>query len=255
MSSLIEPIHFSRLKLMGKSAAHVLGYNREDTSSLKKGRHFHRVLLEQDGYKIWGGKRAGKQWIEFKKENEDVDIVTFKEHALAEEMADSVRSHPEVKNLHLLEGAKETMLHWKWLGLECAGTPDILCAHRHLVDIKSARDSEPDKFQRQGRWYAYHAQLWNYRHGAKLNGLCDDNLPVYTIATEPFPPFVTTVFQLTDRALDKGGRLCRLWMERLKGCIEMNEFPGYASGVVDFDVPDTDMMSIGFEEEDEGDEE
>jgi hypothetical protein len=244
----IEPIHFSRLKLMQKSAAHVLSYQRPDTASLQKGRHFHRVLLGKDGYKIWGGKRAGKQWLKFKAANDGVDIVTLDEHTVAEEMAESVRSHPEVKRLGLLDGAKEETLRWRWLGMEWEGTPDILCPHRHLVDIKSARDSEPDRFQRQGRWLAYHGQLWAYRNGAIVNKLCDDSIPVYTIATEPFKPYVTTVF------LDKGGRLVRLWAERLRGCIEMNEFPGYASGVVDFDVPDTDMMSIGFEEEDDGDE-
>lgn len=250
----IEPIHFSTLKLMAKSPAHVLNHKRPDTVSLRKGRHFHRVLLGQDGYKIWGGKRQGKPWLEFKAANPDTELVTLNEHSVAEEMAESVRRHPEVQRLGLLEGIKEQLIQWEWLGLKCAGTPDIIAPHRHLVDIKSARDASPDRFQRQGRWLAYHAQLWNYRHGCMLNGLCDENLPVYVIATEPVPHYETTVFQLTERALEKGGRLCRLWMERLKGCIELGEFPGYASGIVEFDVPDADMDGFGFEDEGEDEE-
>lgn len=242
----VLPIHFSVLKLMSKSAAHVLGYKRPDTNSLKKGRHFHRVLLGENGYKIWGAKRQGKPWTEFKAANDGHEIVTLDEHSVAMEMAAATRAHPDVPPL--LEGAKEKTIRWKWLGLDCEGTPDVL-ASTHLTDVKSARDSSPNKFLNHGRWYAYHAQLAFYRLGAASLGLCSPDTPVYIIATESIPPYVPTVFRLTDLALEKGERLCRLWMERLMVCLETGEWPGYASGIVDFDVPDTDSFDIGDEED------
>jgi hypothetical protein len=61
------------------------------------------------------------------------------------------------------------------------------------------------------------------------------------------------VFKLTEQAVDMGRRLYRLWLEQLAGCIESNQWPGYAQSVVDFDVAPVDeepFVLIGEDGED-----
>jgi hypothetical protein len=88
----------------------------------------------------------------------------------------------------------------------------------------------------------YHAQLAWYRIGLRANGI--DPQAAHIVAVENSNPFVTTVFRVTEQALDKGERLVRLWMERLLACERHNCWPGYIDerATFDFDIPDADSL-------------
>jgi hypothetical protein len=57
------------------------------------------------------------------------------------------------------------------------------------------------------------------------------------------------VFELSQRALEHGARLCRAWMERVLVCEETGDWPGYCEATVPLDVPDDEEeLTFGDEE-------
>jgi hypothetical protein len=61
---------------------------------------------------------------------------------------------------------------------------------------------------------------------------------VRIVAVEPTAPYAVTVFKLTAKAMDGARRTYRSWFEHLMACEASDEWPPYAQGEVDLDVPD-----------------
>jgi hypothetical protein len=43
---------------------------------------------------------------------------------------------------------------------------------------------------------------------------------------------------LTPKRLEYGDRLCTLWLEQFRVCVDNDTWPGYSESIVDLDVPD-----------------
>lgn len=245
---LSDPVRFSNLKAMARSAAHyrhAVEVKREDARHLRLGRAMHCILLGGRQVAIYpGAVRRGKEWDKFAAANQDCEIFLVSEFSVAEEMADAVRRTPDA--MRLLDGVRERRIEWEWLGRRCAGTPD---AHREvLTELKSTKCAEPGRFVRDGIWFGYHAQLAYYRLGLYASGTGAPR-EQYCIAAESAPPYPVTVLRMTPRAMEQGEKLCRVWMERLLACEAVGEWPGYVQGIVDFDVPDDDLGLVFAEDE------
>lgn len=244
---LSDPVRFSNLKAMARSAAHyrhAVEVQREDARHMRLGRALHCLLLGGKPLAVYPGKvRRGKEWEAFLSARPDHEIILANDLPEVQGMERSVRKNRDA--MALLDGIRETRLEWEFLGRKCAGTPD---AHdESVVELKSAQCSEPRRFARDGLWFGYHAQLAWYRMGIHLAGIGEPR-DAYIIAAESSPPHPVTVMKLTARALEQGDKLCRLWMERLIACEQANEWPGYVQGIVDFDVPD-DEIELKFEDD------
>lgn len=232
----IEELHWSALKLMAQSPAHVLAYTRGElapTRAMNGGTLIHALVLGGD-YVVWDGKRSGKAWDAFEEEHDGRFIVTRSEYESATRAADAVLAHPVARGL--LEGRHE----WQWraqmFGRRCAGRIDV--AGFATADLKAANTVEPSRFQRACLRMGYHAQLAWYQDARRALG--EDPGAAYIIGVEARPPFNVTVLRLTVRALEEGRKLNRLWLERLQACEEADHWPGYVQSVVDLDIVEED---------------
>ena len=261
------PLRFHNLKAMGQSAAHCLHSfqdGRPDSLALRLGSGTHAMLFGQlvavfdRPAKKGSGRapRSGAAWTEFQAAHAGAVILSRKEHDKASAIADAIWSHADASRL--LFGPSvlhEATIRWQQQGRERQSTPDCRgrsswCGAPILVELKTTRCAEPGRFTRDAMYRGYHAQLADqsaaidYETGQKPS-------EVYIVAVETAEPYVVQVMQLTQRALDHGAKLCRLWLERYLTCEAANAWPGYVAGVTEFDVPD-DEIGLVFGQETEG---
>ncbi len=242
----LEPVRFSRLKLMGKSAAHFqAGYGTE-TSSMRKGSAVHSFLLGgADKVVVYEGRRDPRTeaWRNFQAANDGRHILIPSEMGAAEGMRRSLEAHPRAMQL-LGGGIQEQTIDWAVMGRVCRGTPDVV----HLmpdgtkvgVELKTCVTSHPERFAWQCRKMAYHAQCAWYAHGLERT-LAYAPGPVtqfYVVVVESTVPHPVTVFRLDDESLRLGHKQCRLWLEQLLVCERAGHFPAYAESDVLLSVLD-----------------
>lgn len=242
----LPALRFHQLRRIGQSPAHYKASIEADVAPA--GTALHSTILGGKRLAKWdrmtesgrSAPRSGQHWEAFKRDNADALILTPSEYDEAAGMAASVRACPEA--MRVLDGAKEQTLYWDILGRRCRGTPDVR-SDQYITDLKSTRTADPRRFMWEMLKYAYHAQLAWYLDGNRraLADLGVNKAPeiAYIVAVENSPPYVTTVFRLTERALEAGHRLTRIWLETLQNCEESNFWPGYSQCVVPLDVPDS----------------
>ena len=242
----MDPVRFTQLKLMALSPAHYREGYVKQTACMEQGSATDAVILGTRPVLAYPGKvRRGKEWEKFQAENEGSLLVTKRELTLAEAMRDSIMANKFARAA--LCGERQKEIRWEYLGRECVSHLDVLGSDgdgSFITDLKVSQSSNPDKFRWKMIKMAYHAQLAFYRLAVQyLFGTKPRT--AYSVAVEPFPPFVVTTMRLTDKALDLGERLVRLWFERLLACEAANEWPGYAQGVVELDAPDDIELDFG----------
>jgi hypothetical protein len=242
----MEPVRFSNLKLMALSPAHYREGYVKQTACMEQGSAADAVILGTCPVLAYPGKvRRGKEWEKFRAENEGSLLVTQRELSLAEAMRDSIQANRCARAA--LCGERQKEIHWEYLGRECVSHLDVLGSNgssTFISDLKVSQSSNPDKFRWKMVKMGYHAQLAFYRLAVQyLTGTKPQT--AYSVAIEPSPPFVVTTMRLTEKALDLGERLVRLWFERLLACEAANEWPGYAQGVVELDAPDDVEFDFG----------
>lgn len=233
----MNPVRFSRLKLMALSPAHYLSATVDDTRSIELGAAFDHIVFGTRQVVAYPGKvRRGKEFDAFSAEHKDDLVVTQSELAEANAMAEAVFINKHA--VEVLTGTNQPELNWKWMGRDCQSHPDVIGpGFEYITDLKSSVSSNPDKFRWQALRMGYFAQLAFYGHAVEfLSGVRPKSYHI--VCVESRPPYVVTVYRLTDRALELGRRCCRLWMERLLQCESSKFWPGYSQGVVALDAPD-----------------
>lgn len=247
-TSLVDPVRFSRLKLMGKSAAHyAAGYGGE-TGEMRKGSALHAYLLGgsekvvtfRDGVR---NKKSAK-WIDFQAEHAGKHILIPSELAKVEGMRRSVEKHQRAMDL-LDDGVQEQSITWDLGGRGCLGTPDVVKpskGRKRLIELKSCDSSAPRFFRYKLERFGYHAQVAWYADGldrclSYQPGPVDE---VFIVAVESTVPYPVTVYRVCESMLKKGRRQWRSWFEALRVCEQSRCFPAYAEGDVDLEDEDED---------------
>lgn len=246
--SVLDPVRFSRLKLMGRSAAHYAHGKTDETASMRKGTAVHSYLLgDTDRVKVYEGKRDKrvKAYQEFLEENPDCDVLSPRESVDVEGMRASLLRHERATEL--LDGIREQRIEWTLSGRACAGTPDVVQLRgdgtKVLVELKTGQSSAPDLFRWQARKLAYHAQLAWYARGLET-ALVYSPGPVveqYIVAVESSPPYPVTVFRVTDALRLAGDKQCRIWFEHLLVCERTGNWPGYVECDVELDEDEVEL--------------
>lgn len=245
--SFAEPVRFSRLKLMAKSAMHFSEGTDVEGGHIKKGSALHAYLLGgADAVAVYKGGRRDKRikaWQEFQAEHEGKHILSPSELESVEGMRRSIEKHPRA--MALLDGLHERRITWTYDGIKCQGTPDVVIPVSDGVDItelKSCESAKPDWFLKRARNFGYHAQVDWYSHGVtrcaqyKVPRVRDH----YIVAVESHKPWPVTVVHLDERRLQRGRALWRGWWEQMKVCAESDSWPAYAQSDVEWgdDVDD-----------------
>jgi hypothetical protein len=250
------PINFSTLRYFARSPAHyraALDRPIKPTRAMRIGTIVHYLVLGARAgralHVVPGESRRGKAWEAFEAERRcephECDIVTQGEHDDAEPVAAAVLADPIAQRLLLAPHVRrEVPLGWRdptLGGLECAtsGVDAIgVIDGGYVAELKTTTDTQPDRLMRHSieRWY--HAQLAWYWQG------CDANaIPVraaYVVAVEVAPPYAVTVIRMTDPVLEHGRKSLRLWLEKLRQCLDagdVGEWPAYSQSVVDWVLP------------------
>lgn len=251
-----EPLHFSELKWMALSPAHVayrrkLGWQPADTRDKRIGVAVHARILG-GSYKVWDGTRRGNAWKDFEAEHEGKTILTAKEAAVADSMVSSAMRNADVLRMIKRAEAMELDLTWMDGKIGCAGRLDLHgqdLGRRFLLELKTGWIAEPKVARRRCIGMAYHAQLDWYACGLErsMDIRIDDH---YIALIESKPPFPVTVFKLTARLMEEGRRLWRSWMEMYYVCASTGEWPEYTQGIIPLDIEE----GIGIEFDNDGDE-
>lgn len=240
---MLPPVHFSRLRLIARSPAHYAYATAEETPSLERGTAVHALVFETQRIVSWeeGRPRRGKDYDKFVADNPNALILTHVEGQKALAMAEAVRRCREA--MRVLDGTRETLREWDLGGRACAGTPDVV-SRQFVTELKTTVSSHPERFAWQSLRMAYHAQLAWYLDGVMKGGqLAPEN--AYVVAVESTAPFPVTVFRVSNRAIEEGRKLYRLWWEQLMNCERSDEWPAYAQSVLELDIPGDVALDFG----------
>jgi hypothetical protein len=188
--------------------------------------------------------RSGEAWRKFEADNADALILSKAEYESTNRCADAVRRHP--KAMQVLSGITEETIRFNYLNIPSRTTPDVRANDgSFFTELKTCRSSRPGRFAAQARWMHYHVQMAWHREGmrrARLWGSKDAKPTPYIVAAQSTAPYPVTVFKVTETAMDMGERAYRFWVEQLKSCMESNQWPAYAQGIIDLDIAEEGLV-------------
>lgn len=258
-------LHFTHLKhlaLSGVQYLHAVNSGVEVTRDMRIGTIVHFLLLgPRPGAKpievYRGGIRRGEKWETFLAENADKEIVTPKEWAEAERMAESVRRSP-IAQARLVGAQLEVPMKWEEHGIPCSTSGiDIIPANGDLGDLKSTASTFPDVFERHAFKMNYHAQLAWYRRAARANGMTVRNLFLLGVERKP-PCEVVELGPLSPALVLLAEQSLEIWLGKLRNLLlsipepkDVKDWPGYLQAPKPWNVP----SYMDDEEEDDDDEE
>lgn len=251
------PLRFGHLSKFARSPAHYLEARSRDaagietpTAAMEKGTAFHAVLTGTREVVRYPGKvRNGKQWDQFQAEHAGKIILTSSAYEQVMGMVEAVWSDPlAAEKLNHPGLVYEQTLRPQLHGWPCRATPDVRCAD-FLIELKSSATTEPEQFQRHAQRMLYHAQLAFYLQACGAASI-DVKRDCYIIAVEASAPHPVVVHQLTEKGIDMGERAIRLWVERLRGCIAADYYPGYSQSIVQWDIEED--LELEFGDDDDG---
>lgn len=151
-------------------------------------------------------------------------------------MAGALQAHPFASKL-LSGGVPERTLIWRddETGVMCRAKVDWL-APDGIVDYKTCDKASPEHLRKAVHNYGYHIQAAFYLRG--FRAVLPVEVPFFAfVAQEKDPPYLVTVFQLTQDALDYGDRQCADALQIYRDCSEANEWPGYTADIEDIGLP------------------
>jgi hypothetical protein len=264
--NLSELDYHSDTTTLSASGAKVLLGKRPpapDSEALAFGRLVHILLLEPHRLdreyvdldpNIIGVKKDGTQasnpkntdaWREavFKAQQSGLTIIDAPTLAKAQAMAQAVMEHPEAGRLMAMATETEVSAYATHpTGAEVRARFDaIVPAERALVDVKTARDANPEvhHFDRVINGLMYHVSAANYLDVARANGLDVDKFIFIAVENEPTPggEYRVAVMELHPDAIDKGRELMTLACERWLALGKRIDLPSYGDGRHVVDLP------------------
>lgn len=231
----------SRLMLLDKSPYHfwyeVMSGEaeiKEATPAMNIGSAFHTMLLEPELFEreyivmpqIDRRTKQGKEdYQAFVDGSTGKIVLTAEQFEKVSKMAELVNRHEIVTTL-LDEAVFEQSIFWtdKETNIQFKARPDIWSA-KMIVDLKTTADASMYKIQRSALEYSYFLQAGMCYEGCKAIG---KPFEMFTIlAVEKEPPYVPSVFILTDDALQYGIDQFMNYKKKLYECLSTDKWPGY----------------------------
>jgi len=120
--------------------------------------------------------------------------------------------------------------------LRCKIRPDYLKDDNIIIDIKSTQAGSPQGFLREVRRWGYDLQASFYIRGLNVAyraaGVNRQAQAFLFVAIENFPPHEVAVYALSEDMLREAGERIDAALAAYKICLETDNWPGYANGVV-----------------------
>jgi hypothetical protein len=158
-------------------------------------------------------------------------------------MAATVYVHPLAGELLMAKGESEVSWYANdpVTGTRLRARPDRVTTDYEpgrlwIVDYKTTITAAPSDFSRRAADYGYHFQAAWYRLVAKLLGL-DPNPRFIFIAQEKEAPYLVSVVEFDDEAIEEGDRLVRQAIDTYAHCMETGQWPGYDEGITQMSLP------------------
>ncbi|WP_173390958.1 PD-(D/E)XK nuclease-like domain-containing protein [Actinomadura litoris] len=165
------------------------------------------------------------------------------EYDQVEEMAAAIREHELASVLLGGTGEAERALFWKdgptkvwrralldWLPPK---GPD---GRLYLADYKTADSAHPDAISKSLINFGYHMQGAWYEDAVRALGL-SDAVPYFLVVQEKTAPYIVSVVQLTQIALDAGRHENRKALRLFARCQKAGHWPPYIESVAQVGLP------------------
>jgi len=188
----------------------------------------HSLILEQDESGIVVidvDAKRGKVWTDpaSAAEAEGKIALTSKEWAQVVAMRDAVMAHPFARGLFTGHKAEQSVF-WEEDGLMLKCRPDAWQPGA-LIDLKTARDANPNEFGKTAHEYGYHQSAAHYIDGVKA--ATGEELPFHFVLVEKTAPYLVSVVELDIEAINIGRQLNDRAKRIYRECLETNTWPGY----------------------------
>lgn len=234
----LEPVRFSRLKLIARSPLHYAAATVEETLAMERGSAVHSLLLGGQPVIAWeeGRPRRGKDYDAFVADNPGALVLTATAFAEAHEIAEAVKR--DKLAMAALDGEREQERAWKFGDRACAGRIDAI-TFDGVTELKVSQTADPARFIWHALQMGWLSQGAWYLDGLAASGQVLEHVRI--VAVEPKPPFAVTTFRLDEDTIAKARATYRLWFERLLVCEQSDEWPPYAQSEVVLSLPDNDI--------------
>jgi hypothetical protein len=138
-------------------------------------------------------------------------------------MRDAVMAHDVAGPLFTGHRAEESVF-WEEDGLHLKCRPDAWRPDV-LVDLKSTVDADPREFGKTAYKFGYHQSAAHYQDGVRI--VTGETLPFVFVLVEKTAPYLASVVQLDDVALDYGRQMNDRAKRIYRECTETGRWPGY----------------------------
>lgn len=231
----------------------------KDTPSLQKGRALHCALLEPQrfagAYQAADTRRTAKV-VEAARER-GVELLLPQDFDVIVETALRASQNADLKRF-IWAGQSEVSLFVGENGCQCKGRIDWISKDPlAILDVKTAREIDERNFSRAFYRYHYDVKLGLYQRW--LQRLMNvPNIPVYLLLVENQGPWDCAVvprcggepIPIHDAVLMRGAAKGLAWIERIKRCLESDNWPGqgavddWALTVPSWEMDDDDLEVI-----------
>jgi hypothetical protein len=149
-----------------------------------------------------------------------------KEFEQVSNMQDAVMANPAARALFTGHKAEQSVF-WEEDGLTLKCRPDAWKPGT-LIDLKTARDANPNTFGKTAHEYGYHQSAAHYIDGVKA--ATGEDLPFHFVLVEKTEPYLVSVVELDIEAINLGRMLNDRAKTVYRECVESGNWPGYPSG-------------------------
>lgn len=173
------------------------------------------------------------KWREAQKEWDELGRTLYRDAWRLEEMAASIKSHPDTRRL--LDGRPliEATLVWRdeKTGLMCKARPDNLNFGAGLFcDVKTTVSAHPGQFAHSAAEYGYFDQAAHYGNG--LRTLTGRDFDCYLIPVEKTPPFAVGCYPIGLEDLEAARARVEWALAKIAEAEKAGVWPGYRETVL-----------------------
>lgn len=168
-------------------------------------------------------------------------VLSAREYAAAERMADAVLTDPQAGPLFTSPGRSELSMFWRDPEFELIRRCrwDRLGDDGIGVDLKKTRDAHPDAIRKTitTEWgYGYDLSAAWYLQVAA--GIGVDIAAYALVFVDDVEPHDVVVVELSDEFWDRGAALTRKALSLYRRCLDTGTWPGYTTGPITLAPPD-----------------